>query len=88
VVLVQRINKEITLNNWKDNARIDCARFRDRKLNELRESVLLSEKLNQDINVLEKQMQCKHEVMLPSCNAELGGYSVDICENCGYEYIY
>lgn len=74
--------------DWKDNARIDCARLRDLKLNELRESVLLSDKLNKEINVLEKQMQCKHEVMSSSYNAELGGYSIDICENCGYESIF
>ena len=73
---------------WRKNSRVECGLARDRTLVKLRESVELAAKLNENVNILEKQMNCTHTMKPLRNSGPLGGLDVDVCINCGWEYPY
>jgi len=75
--------------DWKREAYTSCAQARDRTLEELRKVNLKGGELNQQVNDLEKMMQCNHENMKGASNASaMGGLDMDKCTDCGYEFYY
>jgi hypothetical protein len=77
------------MERWKQEARISCARTRDRKLVELSKSIELTDKLNKEISTLELQIDCKHDYMTATISGGcIGGLDEETCNDCGYEYWY
>lgn len=75
--------------NWKQEALRDNCMERDKLLNKLKRLTDEAEKCNKDICKIERMINCTHETMKKGTQGSMfGGYDIDICENCGYEFFY
>lgn len=77
------------MEGWKSEALREITKNRETSLYKLKDLVEKADKCNAYISKLEVQMNCKHENMTEGVRAGVfGGYDMDICKDCGYEWCY